>query len=212
MAPVRARSGHAPSIARPGHRLTLGPAQRHEGRAASVPEESVQGWRSWPVTVNGVDFVFRPQSTIYLLWALGDDETWRVIEAAHERAIERVLEWIEDEVAVIHYGRAASTGCGRGSDRRTVPVRASSACGPGSAGSAFDAVADGEAQQDGFGQAGGHAREVRKPYRTAPSSGQSARSWTSYATSSHASFCPTCQRRWGRPGHRHRLSFRKELH
>jgi conjugative relaxase-like TrwC/TraI family protein len=28
-----------------------------------------------------------------------------VIEAAHERAIERVLEWIEDEVAVIRYGK-----------------------------------------------------------------------------------------------------------
>lgn len=57
------------------------------------------------VTVTGVDFVFRPQPTIYLLWALGDEETRRVIEAAHERAIERVLEWIEDEVAVIRYSK-----------------------------------------------------------------------------------------------------------
>ncbi|MER6601644.1 MobF family relaxase [Streptomyces parvus] len=57
------------------------------------------------VTVTGVDFVFRPQPTIYLLWALGDEETRRVIEAAHEYAIERVLEWIEDEVAVIRYGK-----------------------------------------------------------------------------------------------------------
>ncbi|WP_079060895.1 MobF family relaxase [Streptomyces prasinus] len=57
------------------------------------------------VTVTGIDFVFRPQPTIYLLWALGGDETRRVIEAAHERAIERVLEWIEDEVAVIRYGK-----------------------------------------------------------------------------------------------------------
>lgn len=53
------------------------------------------------VMVTGVDFVFRPQPTIYLLWALGDEETRRVIEAAHERVIEWVLEWIEDEVAVI---------------------------------------------------------------------------------------------------------------
>ncbi len=57
------------------------------------------------VTVTGADFVFRPQPTIYLLWALGDDETRRVIEAAHEYAIERVLAWIEDEVAVIRYGK-----------------------------------------------------------------------------------------------------------
>ncbi|MGA5428251.1 MobF family relaxase [Streptomyces koyangensis] len=57
------------------------------------------------VTVTGVDSVFRPQPTIYLLWAFGDEETRRVIEAAHEYAIERVLEWIEDEVAVIRYGK-----------------------------------------------------------------------------------------------------------
>ncbi|MCL7382223.1 MobF family relaxase [Streptomyces sp. 35G-GA-8] len=57
------------------------------------------------VTVTGVDFVFRPQPSIYLLWALGDEETRLVIEAAHERAIVRVLEWIEDEVAVIRYGK-----------------------------------------------------------------------------------------------------------
>ncbi|MFI5642261.1 relaxase domain-containing protein [Streptomyces goshikiensis] len=65
------------------------------------------------VMVTGVDFVFRPQPTIYLLWAFGDEETRRVIEAAHERAIARVLEWIEDTVAVIRTARTASTGCGR---------------------------------------------------------------------------------------------------
>lgn len=56
------------------------------------------------VKVVGFDFVFRPQPTIYLLWALGDEETRLVIEAAHERAIARVLEWIEDHVAVIRFG------------------------------------------------------------------------------------------------------------
>ncbi|GAA3182978.1 hypothetical protein GCM10017688_41090 [Streptomyces ramulosus] len=67
------------------------------------------------MTVTGIDFVFRPQPTIYLLWAMGDDETRRGIEAAHERAIERALEWIEDEVAVIGYGkrtRGATAGYG----------------------------------------------------------------------------------------------------
>lgn len=58
------------------------------------------------IEAQGLDRVFRPQPTIYLLWALGEEETRRVIEAAHERAIERVLEWIEDEVAVvIRYGK-----------------------------------------------------------------------------------------------------------
>ncbi|MET9016726.1 relaxase domain-containing protein [Streptomyces olivaceoviridis] len=57
------------------------------------------------VTVTGVEFVLRPQPTIYLLWALGDEETRWLIEVVHERVIERVLEWIEDEVAVIRYGK-----------------------------------------------------------------------------------------------------------
>lgn len=57
------------------------------------------------VKVTGFDLVFRPQPTIYLLWALGDYEARRVIEAAHERAIARVLEWIEDQVAVIRFGK-----------------------------------------------------------------------------------------------------------
>lgn len=56
------------------------------------------------VKVTGVDLVFRPQPTLNLLWALGDEQTQRAIEAAHERAIERVLTWIEDNVAVIRFG------------------------------------------------------------------------------------------------------------
>ncbi|MFE2749523.1 relaxase domain-containing protein [Streptomyces scopuliridis] len=54
--------------------------------------------------VTGVGLVFRPQPTLILLWALGDEETRRVIEAAHERAIAAVLAWIEDNVAVIRFG------------------------------------------------------------------------------------------------------------
>lgn len=73
--------------------------------AGDSPKEAYRaGALGRRVTVTGVDFVFRPQPSIYLLWAFGDEETRRVIEAAHERAIVRVLEWIEDEVAVIRYG------------------------------------------------------------------------------------------------------------
>ncbi len=74
-------------------------------KGASPKEAFKAGALGRRVTVTGVDFVFRPQPTIYLLWALGDEETRRVIEAAHERAIVRVLEWVEDEVAVIRYGK-----------------------------------------------------------------------------------------------------------
>ncbi|MFH9655479.1 MobF family relaxase, partial [Streptomyces anulatus] len=73
--------------------------------AGDSPKEALKaGALGRRVTVTGVDFVFRPQPTVYLLWALGDEGTRLVIEAAHERAIVRVLEWIEDEVAVIRYG------------------------------------------------------------------------------------------------------------
>ncbi|GGQ33702.1 hypothetical protein GCM10010249_60250 [Streptomyces roseolilacinus] len=74
-------------------------------KGASAKEAFKAGALGRRVTVTGVDFVFRPQPTIYLLWAFGDEETRLVIEAAHERAIGRVLEWIEDEVAVIRYGK-----------------------------------------------------------------------------------------------------------
>ncbi|MGK5449665.1 MobF family relaxase [Streptomyces radiopugnans] len=56
------------------------------------------------VKVVGMDLVFRPQPTVNLLWALGDDTTRKTIEAAHERAIVATLAWIEDAVAVLRYG------------------------------------------------------------------------------------------------------------
>jgi conjugative relaxase-like TrwC/TraI family protein len=56
------------------------------------------------VKVTGFDLTFRPQPTITLLWALGDEETRRAIEAPHERAIAAVLPWIEDEAAIIRVG------------------------------------------------------------------------------------------------------------
>ncbi|MFF9309236.1 relaxase domain-containing protein [Streptomyces sp. NPDC014777] len=74
--------------------------------AGGSPEQAFKaGALGRRVTVTGVDFVFPPQPTIYLLWVFGVEETRRVIEAAHEYAIERLLEWIEDEVAVIRYGK-----------------------------------------------------------------------------------------------------------
>ncbi|MEU1670384.1 MobF family relaxase, partial [Streptomyces sparsogenes] len=56
------------------------------------------------VKVTGFAPAFRPQPTLTLLWALGDEETRRAIEAAHERAIAAVLAWIEDEAAIIRIG------------------------------------------------------------------------------------------------------------
>ncbi|MER7000850.1 MobF family relaxase [Streptomyces sp. NPDC000410] len=84
-------------------------ADRIEADPLARGESPKEAWKAGAlgrrVTVTGVDLVFRPQPTIFLLWALGDEETRRVIEAAHEYAIARVLVWIEDEVAVIRYGK-----------------------------------------------------------------------------------------------------------
>ncbi|WJY43187.1 MobF family relaxase (plasmid) [Streptomyces sp. P9-2B-2] len=46
-----------------------------------------------------LDFVFRPQASLIVLWALGDDRTRRIIERAHERAVAVTFGWLEDEVA-----------------------------------------------------------------------------------------------------------------
>ncbi|MEU5163852.1 MobF family relaxase [Streptomyces sp. NPDC020875] len=46
-----------------------------------------------------LDFTFRPQASLIVLWALGDAHTRRVIERAHERAVAAALRWLEDEVA-----------------------------------------------------------------------------------------------------------------
>ncbi|WP_326827146.1 MobF family relaxase [Streptomyces sp. NBC_01751] len=54
--------------------------------------------------VLALDLVFRPQATIIVLWALGDDRTRRIIERAHEQAITGTFAWLEDAVAEIRWG------------------------------------------------------------------------------------------------------------
>ncbi|MFJ4767507.1 MobF family relaxase [Streptomyces uncialis] len=65
------------------------------------PVEEVE--RRDAIPLLGWEFVFRPQASLVVLWALGDDRTRGVIERAHERAIAKVLEWLEDEVAEIRW-------------------------------------------------------------------------------------------------------------
>ncbi|MEU9858884.1 MobF family relaxase [Streptomyces sp. NPDC047974] len=86
------RGRHPAAVRIEAERLAAGDSPKEAFKAGALGRR---------VTVTGVDFVFRPQPTIYLLWVFGDEETRLVIEAAHER----VLEWIEDEVAVIRYGK-----------------------------------------------------------------------------------------------------------
>ncbi|MFJ1839438.1 MULTISPECIES: MobF family relaxase [unclassified Streptomyces] len=75
-------------------------ADPETARLATVlgqPVDEIERRKATPLFA--LDFVFRPQASLIVLWALGDDRTRRVIERAHERAIETVLRWLEDEVA-----------------------------------------------------------------------------------------------------------------
>ncbi|MFE3583171.1 MobF family relaxase [Streptomyces vinaceus] len=75
-------------------------ADPETARLATVlgqPIEEIERRKATPLLA--LDFVFRPQASLVVLWALGDDHTRRVIERAHERAIATVLRWLEDEVA-----------------------------------------------------------------------------------------------------------------
>lgn len=61
------------------------------------PIEEIEARKQTPLL--GMDFTFRPQTSLVVLWALGDAATRRVIERAHERAVATALRWLEDEVA-----------------------------------------------------------------------------------------------------------------
>ncbi|MEU0219074.1 MobF family relaxase [Streptomyces sp. NPDC006265] len=61
------------------------------------PIEEIEQRKQKPLLA--LDFVFRPQASLVVLWALGDERTRRIIERAHERAVTKTLRWLEDEVA-----------------------------------------------------------------------------------------------------------------
>ncbi|MFB8406106.1 MobF family relaxase [Streptomyces sp. NPDC055912] len=61
------------------------------------PIEEIEARNQTPLLA--LDFTFRPQASLHVLWALGDDHTRRIIEQAHERAVATALRWVEDEVA-----------------------------------------------------------------------------------------------------------------
>ncbi|XMN04571.1 MobF family relaxase [Streptomyces griseobrunneus] len=61
------------------------------------PVEEIERRKATPLFA--LDYTFRAQASLIVLWALGDAHTRRVIERAHERAIATALRWLEDEVA-----------------------------------------------------------------------------------------------------------------
>ncbi|MFD9794765.1 MobF family relaxase [Streptomyces sp. NPDC059070] len=76
--------------------------------ALGQPIEEIEKRKATPLLA--LDFTFRPQASLVVLWALGDDHTRRLIERAHERAIEAVLRWLEDEVAQTRWSSGRQRG------------------------------------------------------------------------------------------------------
>ncbi|MFB7082590.1 MobF family relaxase [Streptomyces sp. NPDC056308] len=83
------------------------PATAQLDTVLGQPIEEIEARKQIPLLA--LDFTFRPQASLIVLWALGDAKTRRVIERAHERAITKALRWLEDEVAETRW----SSGRGR---------------------------------------------------------------------------------------------------
>ncbi|MGX1480847.1 UNVERIFIED_CONTAM: conjugative relaxase-like TrwC/TraI family protein [Streptomyces canus] len=73
------------------------PAAARLATVLGQPIEEIEQRKQTPLLA--LDFVFRPQASPVVLWALGDARTRRVIEQAHKRAVTKTLRWLEDEVA-----------------------------------------------------------------------------------------------------------------
>ncbi|MFD7961324.1 MobF family relaxase [Streptomyces zaomyceticus] len=78
---------------------TPGEARRVTALGQPIEETEQRG----AIPLLGIDFTFRAQASLIVLWALGDETVRRVIEAAHERAIETTLRWLEEEVAEVRW-------------------------------------------------------------------------------------------------------------
>lgn len=82
--------------------------RRDYGRDAGTKEELARylSVKSKPArqAVAGFDLQFAPAKSVSTLWALGDDETRRAVEAAHEAAIDRTLGWIEKQALATRTG------------------------------------------------------------------------------------------------------------
>ncbi len=83
------------------------PATARLATVLGQPIEEIEQRGQTPLLA--LDFTFRPQASLIVVWALGDVRTRRIIERAHERAIAKTLRWLEDEVAETRW----SSGRGR---------------------------------------------------------------------------------------------------
>ncbi|MEV6350274.1 MobF family relaxase [Actinoplanes sp. NPDC051851] len=84
-------------------------AEQHGRRprdAGELKQYIAQVSKPKPQAVTGYDLVFTPPKSASVLWALGDDDTRRAIEDAHEQAWRSVLADAENTVIKTRAGRA----------------------------------------------------------------------------------------------------------
>lgn len=70
------------------------PATARRAAVLGQPIEEIEARKQTPLLA--LDFTFRPQASLIVLWALGDKKTRRIIKREHERAIAKALRWLED--------------------------------------------------------------------------------------------------------------------
>ncbi len=68
------------------------PAAARRATVLGQPIEEIEARNQTPLLA--LDFTFRPQASLTVLWALGDAHTRRAIERAHERAVAQALRWL----------------------------------------------------------------------------------------------------------------------
>ncbi|MFJ5787936.1 MobF family relaxase [Streptomyces hydrogenans] len=84
-------------------RLTDGASPQEARRATVLGQPLDEIERRGAIPLLAFDFTFRAQASLIVLWALGDETVRRVIETAHDRAIETTLRWLEEEVAEVRW-------------------------------------------------------------------------------------------------------------
>ncbi|WP_030853877.1 MobF family relaxase [Streptomyces griseus] len=82
------------------------PVAARRATVLGQPIEEIEARQQTPLLA--LDFTFRPQASLTVLWALGDAHTRRVIEGAHERAVAQALRWLEDDIAETRWASGRS--------------------------------------------------------------------------------------------------------
>ncbi|WP_314645266.1 MobF family relaxase [Rothia mucilaginosa] len=72
---------------------------------AQLAQFVAQNSKAHQKAVAGYDLVFTPPKSVSIAWGLGDEQLRRGIEAAHERAIQDVIRYLEKNVVMTRRGR-----------------------------------------------------------------------------------------------------------